>query len=1284
MKFNRLSTSGFIRPRVLLAGLFCTLGVALAGFSFTKAPSLLGRGHVASADLIGDAGEATLARDMPVPGGEIDDLIGLEMDWHNRLTYPTGRFNPEWVRKAADHDAKIARRIPAGVDLAKRKMRNSKSPLALDPSGFTALGPMPEHMTGCSGCYDYGTTAGRVNAVVVDPTTTTPGAITAYIATVGGGVWKTTTCCSTSTSWTATTDDPLLSTISIDTLALDPNDHNTVYAGTGDLNYGSFSMGSQGILKSTNGGASWVVVGSEVFGAALPQPAGQFPQYQAVGKVRVDPNNGNNVVAGTKTGLYVSYDGGSNWTGPCLTNSFTTQRQDITGLELTNVGGVTRILAAVGVRGFATPVQYNLDQNGANGLYGGTMPVSGCPSDFALLTRNDNGFTFGTQVSGSPYTTAAPMNAGSGTPYASLGNGNQLGRMDIAVAPSNPNYIYVQLQSIAANTASGCGSTSGCQLGVWASTDAGVTWSFMTGSAGGSLTACTGSAGGGDYPQNWYDQGIAIDPNNPDRIYVDTFDTWLANRTGTSFYNVTCGYNGNSLANHVVHVDHHALAFMPGSSSTLLEGSDGGIFSSLNADAAVIGTTRPTWQNMDNGLNTIEFYSGGISGFFATSATPQASAGAQDNGASSVTLSSTPTASQWQMGLGGDGFYSRIDPVGSGTELRFWQGNNSGGLSRCITNCTQPNAAWSSKKGGWGSDTQAFQLPFELFPGDLNNSANDCGPAGAGTGCGHLIVGTTRVWETVTGASAGQTGAVTWYVNSPNNLSKQTLGNRSYINQLAFAPADQTIAAVGTNDGNVQVGFNMGAGFGNSNAQGTITLTTGGALAGETFQVDNQVFTFQTGARTGTGQVQLSSSTTTEGNNIAAAISADVPTVTAARSGSTVIVTAVTPGMAGNSIIFTENATNMTVNGFGTLGGTTQGSTAVSNWVNITDNNTVLPNRPILDVAFDPTTTNAPIAYAAVGGFAANTPATPGHVYRVTCTANCGSFTWQNKSGNLPDIPVDSIIANPNYPKQVFAGTDFGLYYTDDITVASPVWYRFNNGLPNVMVWDMQIDRGNTTLSLWTRGRGAYVWPLPSGPVPAPVPVNVVSRKMHGAFGPFDIDLANGSGVECRSGGSTGDYTVIFTFANPVTVSGNGNAKAQVSSGSGQVGTNGVANANSVTVNANQVTVQLTNVADKQRLTVTLFGVNDGTTTGSVTATMAVLLGDVNSTGGVNASDISQVKGDSGANAGSSNFRSDVNVSGAINAADVSAVKTASGSNLPPATAPAQSGAKTPVLATRK
>jgi hypothetical protein len=768
-------------------------------------------------------------------------------------------------------------------------------------------------------------------------------------------------------------------------------------------------MGSQGILKSTNGGVSWTILGASVFGAPYPEPSGQFPQYQAVGKVRVDPNNSNKVVAGTKTGLYLSYDSGVNWTGPCLTNSFNTQRQDITGLELSNLSGTTRILAAIGTRGFATTVQYDLGSNGANGLYKGTLPASGCPTDFTAISRNNNGFVFGTNVSGSPYATGNLMNATTGTPYGgNINTGNQLGRMDIAVAPSNPNYIYAQVGSIAANSNSGCGNTSGCQLGVWSSTDNGATWTFLTGSAGGSLRQCaasgagSSSAGSGDFSQNWYDQGMAVDPNDPDRLYIDTFDTWLATRTGTSFYNLTCGYNGGAAANHVVHVDHHALAFVASSSSMLLEGSDGGIFSTANANSAADGVLRPTWVNMYTGLNTIEFYSGDISGNFNTSANPQAVGGAQDNGPSSVAFVGSPTGpAQWQMGLGGDGFFARIDPVGTGTSLRFFEGNNSGGLSRCTSGCTSSGASWTSIRPGWNVDTQSFILPWDIFHGGIPGG-DDCLAATPTTGCGHLIAGTTRVWETISAAAASGVSS-TWYVtNNPStqNMTKQTLGNRSFINQIKYSPKFQSVAMLGTNDANVWIGFNLGSGVANQ-----------------------------------------------------------------------------------------------------------------ATWVDVTGGNTVLPNRPVLNIALDPSVAaaNVPVGYAAVGGFNQNTPTTPGHVFRVTCAANCGSATWEDKSGNLPNIPVDSVIVNPNVPNQVFAGTDIGLYYTNNISAPSPLWFRYSSGLPSVMIWDMQIDRGATTLSLWTRGRGAFVWPLPT--VPTAVTANISGR----------ITMADGSplaGVSMRLSGA--------------------------------------------------------------------------------------------------------------------------------------------------------------------
>ena len=285
---------------------------------------------------------------------------------------------------------------------------------------------------------------------------------------------------------------------------------------------------------------------------------------------------------------------------------------------------------------------------------------------------------FGTAVTGSPYATGASMNADSGVScdYPITGgtgvcasNTNQLGRIEIAVAPSDPNVLYAQVQldrmrttMPAAAIPTAVRSASGPALTV---AIAGRSWLALS---GGSLRNCAGgntSGNPGDYPQNWYDQGIAVDPNNPDRVFIDTYDTWFATRTGTSLFNQTCGYNGSPAANHVVHVDHHALAFLPGSSSILLEGSDGGIFGTTNADTAS-STVRATWFNMDNNLNTIEFYAGDISGNFANAASPLAVGGAQDNGPSSVTFAGTPTGPvQWQMGLGGDGFSGQIDPMGT-------------------------------------------------------------------------------------------------------------------------------------------------------------------------------------------------------------------------------------------------------------------------------------------------------------------------------------------------------------------------------------------------------------------------------------------------------------------------------------------------------------------------------------------------------------------------------------------------------------------------------------------
>jgi hypothetical protein len=89
--------------------------------------------------------------------------------------------------------------------------------------------------------------------------------------------------------------------------------------------------------------------------------------------------------------------------------------------------------------------------------------------------------------------------------------------------------------------------------------------------------------------------------------------------------------------------------------------------------------------------------------------------------------------------------------------------------------------------------------------------------------------------------------------------------------------------------------------------------------------------------------------------------------------------------------------------------------------------------------------------------------------------------------------------------------------------------------------------------------------------------------------------------------------------------------------------------------------VPLTNVANSRTIQVTPNGVNSST---NFVVPQSVLIDDTNSTGTVNASDVSQIKSRVG-HAVDGTFRSDVNANGYIDVADVSLVKSSIGTGLP-------------------
>src|SRR5437764_1017581 len=148
---KRPHCSGFLKIRALLALLLFGGAICLAKFSFAPPER--------STFKTGRVDRDQRERYMPVPGGargEASELNRMEEEWNNRLTYPTGVFNPAWLRVAADADSLITSAVPAGVPL--KNLNLAGSPLVLSPSGFTALGPAPLQMTGCFLCYDYSKT----------------------------------------------------------------------------------------------------------------------------------------------------------------------------------------------------------------------------------------------------------------------------------------------------------------------------------------------------------------------------------------------------------------------------------------------------------------------------------------------------------------------------------------------------------------------------------------------------------------------------------------------------------------------------------------------------------------------------------------------------------------------------------------------------------------------------------------------------------------------------------------------------------------------------------------------------------------------------------------------------------------------------------------------------------------------------------------------------------------------------------------------------------------------
>jgi hypothetical protein len=173
--------------------------------------------------------------------------------------------------------------------------------------------------------------------------------------------------------------------------------------------------------------------------------------------------------------------------------------------------------------------------------------------------------------------------------------------------------------------------------------------------------------------------------------------------------------------------------------------------------------------------------------------------------------------------------------------------------------------------------------------------------------------------------------------------------------------------------------------------------------------------------------------------------------------------------------------------------------------------------------------------------------------------------------------------------------------------------------------------------------------------------LSIDSVKTHGSAGTFNINLPlNGSGIECRTagalpGGAVGDYQLVFDFADSVSSVTN----ASVVAGTGTVSGTSTQGGNYV--------VNLSGVANAQRITVRLSGITDsaGHTLASLDVTMGVLIGDVNASKRADAGDVTQVRNKTVTIPDQTTCRFDVNNSGRTDAGDVTTTRNATVTVLP-------------------
>jgi MYXO-CTERM domain-containing protein len=580
------------------------------------------------------------------------------------------------------HD--LAAEVPEGLEAATIEARRNIAAVATrelvrgratDSPSWTSLGPTNSNGPLASGAVVPLPLGGRITAMRVDPRNSSH-----VLVATDGGIWSA-QLGGSGASWQPLTEG--LPVLSVGSLDLDPAAPDTIYAGLGNtVTYG-------GVARSSDGGQTWST--PVLLSGSSPATGGTMMSAGHVQDVRVDPADSSTIYVGTELGLFISHDAGQSFVLFDLPNGSAALTERIWSVAYLGPHNGTSAWMITGTTGCATghiaPVAV------------GSMPSATCPSG----NLGDAWYFDGS--------TAISLRASNAIGFRTDAQGNRLeiGRVDLASVPGADATSAVVYGMV--NALDGIGGT----VDVWRSTPTvsgasplgfGSIWGPVTNPA-----ACTTLNVGGS--QGWFNQAIAVDPNNSDHVVFGGITCAMETMNATAATPTWSVFATPASPTTYIHADWHALVI---DSSRALVGNDGGLFSGdlTSRDAY----NEPAWQNMNRGLVAQQAYTVAV-GDPATGDADITITGLQDNGTQLADPSSPGTFSH--IG-GGDGTGVAVAHDATGAAI-LWDSITSVSRMRQFCrptdgDCHAPLSWQSSNPTLPPGDTEPFSVYFAPIDGN--------------------------------------------------------------------------------------------------------------------------------------------------------------------------------------------------------------------------------------------------------------------------------------------------------------------------------------------------------------------------------------------------------------------------------------------------------------------------------------------------------------------------------------------------------------------------------------